>query len=120
MAVQFQPGNNIAIKVPSHQYEEVVKFYQDTLGLPIACVDNIDPFESTAFEFGSMHLWVDKKPGISQAEIWLEMRTDDAEKAAQYLTRPKCVRCDEIEPLPETLKAFWVANTAGIVHLISE
>jgi len=28
------------------------------------------------------------------------------------------VRCDAIEPLPEGFQGFWIANSAGIVHLL--
>ena len=32
---QFSGGANIAIKCPSHTYEQTVAFYRDTLGLPL-------------------------------------------------------------------------------------
>jgi hypothetical protein len=30
------------------------------------------------------------------------------------------VRRDEIEPLPEGFKGFWISNPANIIHLISQ
>ena len=32
---QFSGGANIAIKCPSHTYEQMLAFYRDTLGLPL-------------------------------------------------------------------------------------
>ena len=32
---QFSGGANIAIKCPSHTYDQTVSFYRDTLGLPL-------------------------------------------------------------------------------------
>ena len=32
---QFSGGANIAIKCPSHTYEQTIRFYRDTLGLPL-------------------------------------------------------------------------------------
>ena len=32
---QFSGGANIAIKCPSHTYEQTIAFYRDTLGLPL-------------------------------------------------------------------------------------
>jgi len=29
------------------------------------------------------------------------------------------VRCNEIEPLPEGFRGFWIADPAGIVHLVA-
>ncbi len=34
MPVEIKGGINIAMKVPSHQYEAVVAFYRDVVGLP--------------------------------------------------------------------------------------
>ena len=46
--------------------------------------------------------------------------TDDIEAAAQYFDQNDCIRRDEIEPLPEGLKAFWLASPANIIHLVNE
>ena len=32
---QFSGGANIAIKCPSHTYDQTITFYRDTLGLPL-------------------------------------------------------------------------------------
>ena len=56
---------------------------------------------------------------FSQAEIWLELITDDVEAAADYLDSTDTVRKDEIEPLPEGFDGFWICNPADVIHLVS-
>ena len=72
------------------------------------------------FEFGGKRLWLDKVDHMSQAEIWLEIESDDVEAAAEYLRGHGVTRRDDIEPLPEGFKGFWVTNPANIIHLISQ
>lgn len=113
-AAKFSPGRNIAMKVPPHQFDATVRFYRDVLGF-----DQIkEHAPSVVFKFGDMQLWIDRVPSLSQAELWLEVVTDDLIAAAAHLQAAKVVRCDDIEPLPEGLRAFWIANPAGIVHLV--
>jgi len=59
-------------------------------------------------------------PSISQAEIWLEIRTSSIEQAARYLKDCKIVRRDEIERLQGDLKGFWITSPSDIIHLINE
>jgi len=117
----FKPGNNIAIKVPAHEYEKTVVFYRDILALtPIDDVRSPDKFESMAFEFGGKNLWIDCMSHISQAEIWLEIETHNIEEAENYLKQQGCTRRDEIEPLPQDFKGFWVSSPSNIIHLINQ
>ena len=116
----FTPGNNIAMKVPPHEYEKTVSFYRDILNFQQIDLPSPDDFESVAFRFGNKKLWVDNIQGISQTEIWLEVITDDIETAEKYFEENKCVRRNEIEPLPKGFKGFWISNPANIIHLISE
>jgi predicted enzyme related to lactoylglutathione lyase len=116
----FTPGKNLAMKVPVHEYEKTVSFYRDILGLEQVDSPSPNSYESVAFKFGDKKLWIDKIEGISQAEIWLEVITDDLETVAKYIEENKCVRRDEIEPLPKGLKGFWISNPANIIHLITE
>lgn len=116
----FAGGRNIAMKVPPHQWEQTVSFYRETLGLRE--LDN--PFDggpqSVGFEFGANRLWIDRVPGVSQAELWLQVTTADTAVAADHLAAADGVaRCDEIEPLGTT-NAFWITSPAAIVHLVSE
>jgi hypothetical protein len=111
----FAAGRNIAMKVPPHQYEATIRFYRDVIGL--------EPIEAQppalGFKFGSNQLWIDRVTTVSQAEIWLEVVTDDVDQAAKLLESEGVVRCDEIEPLGD-MKAFWISSPAAIVHLVCE
>lgn len=112
--VAFEAGRNIAMKVPPHVYEATVRFYRDVLSL-----NEIRTYApSVVFEFGSSNLWIDRVPGISQAEIWLEVITNDLETASDVLAEAGAVRCDEIEPLPPGFQGFWISSPASIVHLV--
>ena len=116
MKAQFKPGNNIAMKIPAHEYSNTLRFYRDVIGLtPIpSCGEGDTP----RFEFGDKVLWLDCMPGLSQAEMWLEIVTDDIDQAAAYLDQQGCHRRDEIEPLPDGFKAFWIASPSNIIHLV--
>lgn len=111
---RYSAGRNIAMKVPPHQYEATVRFYRDVLGLK----EITRHAPSVGFEFGSNNLWIDRVPGMSQAETWLEVLTDDIVAAGEELERAGIVRCDEIEPLGEGFQAFWISSPASIVHLV--
>lgn len=111
---EFTAGRNIAMKVPPHQYEATVRFYRDTLGLR----ELVEHAPAAVFEFGSSRLWIDRVPALSQAEIWLEVVATDLPAASAHLATAGVVRCDDIEPLPEGLRAFWVSSPAAIIHLV--
>ena len=111
---KFAGGRNIAMKVPPHLYEATIRFYGEVLGLKE--ITNHSP--AVGFEFGSNNLWIDCVPGISQAEIWLEVVTNDPDSASALLANAGLARCDEIEPLPEGFPGFWVSSPASIVHLV--
>jgi catechol 2,3-dioxygenase-like lactoylglutathione lyase family enzyme len=115
----FTPGRNIAMKVPSHEHERTVAFYRDVLGFRQLAGAAEGSGETVAFEFGDKVLWIDDVPGISQAELWLEVITDDVERAAEYLRGQDCVRRDGIEPLPDGFRGFWIASPANIIHLLT-
>jgi hypothetical protein len=63
-------------------------------------------------------LWIDRVEGISQAEVWLQVTTEDTQAAAKHLAAEKIVRRDEIEPLPEGFDGFWISSPASIIHLV--
>ncbi len=54
MKPNFNPGKNIAIKVPAHEYEKMVSFYGDILGLKRKEANSPDSFESVTFQFGHL------------------------------------------------------------------
>ena len=120
MKPDFRPGKNIAIKVPAHEFERMVEFYRIIIGLKQKDANSPDEFDSIAFEFGDKNLWVDKISGISQAEVWLEIETDNAAVAKSYLEEQGCVIRNEIEPLPSGFNGFWLSSPSNIVHLVNE
>ena len=115
MTATFEGGRNIAMKVPPHQYEATVRFYRDLLRL-----EQIgDPQENaTSFRFGANRLWIDNVPTMSQAELWLELVTDDTAAAAQALSEAGVVRCDAIETLDDGFDGYWITSPASIIHLV--
>jgi len=120
MKPKFSPGKNIAMKVPSLEYDRTIAFYRDVLGFDLLDEPSSPETESVVFKFGDKNLWIDRIPGISQAELWLEVVTDDIVAASTYLEATDCVRRDEIEPLPDNFRGFWIANPANIIHLVSQ
>lgn len=114
MEPKFEGGRNIALKVPPHQYDETVRFYRDILGLEQ--IEELLP--SVGFRFGANQLWIDRVPGMSQAELWLEVITDDTRVAAEHLAANGVTRCDEIEELGPNFDGFWISNPASIIHLV--
>ena len=115
MTATFEGGRNIAMKVPPHQYEATVRFYRDVLRL-----EQIDDPKDAAvsFRFGANRLWIDKVPAMSQAELWLELTTDDTTAAADMLSDAGVVRCDDIEKLGEGFDGYWITSPASIIHLV--
>jgi deferrochelatase/peroxidase EfeB len=106
----IEPGKNIAIKVPLHKWDETVAFYRDRVGLAIAKeLEN-----SIAFAFGSMTLWIDKVAKQSQVDVWLELFSDDPDKAIETLRSP--LR-DELEPLDD-VNGHWTSDPAGVILLV--
>ena len=120
MKPKFLPGKNIAMKVPSHEYERTIDFYENILGFRRKQATSPDQFESVVFEFGEKNLWIDNVNTISQAELWLEIETSNVEEAKAYLADNGCVICDEIEPLPESFRGFWISSPSNIIHLVVE
>ena len=112
---EFQPGNNIAMKVPAFEFDKTVSFYKDILGYAIVKEDEL----SVAFDYDGKTLWIDKVEAVSQAEIWLEIITDNVEAAAEYFEAKGIHRCDYIEKLPDGFNGFWIAAPGNVVHLVS-
>ncbi|MBN8953443.1 MULTISPECIES: glyoxalase/bleomycin resistance/dioxygenase family protein [unclassified Rhizobium] len=116
MTTTIYGGIDIAMKVPPHQYQAMLAFYRDVVGLtPIT-----DKAPAVGFELGPNKLWLDEAPGLSQAEIWLELFTERFDQAAERLEKAGVVRCDAIEPLPEGFKGGWITSPANIIHMVRE
>jgi hypothetical protein len=106
-------GRNIAMKVPSHQFQSTVDAYR-ALGLPVLFEDD----SMVTFEYGPIKLHVDRSDSFSQAELWLEFLSDDLGNAEIALQKAGFDRRDEIENLAGH-RGFWVSSPASIIHLVS-
>lgn len=113
--LRFSAGRNIAIKVPSHKYSRTVEFYKDVFGFPI--IDRGPG--SVIYQFGDKRLWIDSEEQISQAEMWLEIATNNVESAEKHLKKNGVVHRNRIEKLPEGFEGFWITNPTEIIHLVS-
>lgn len=116
MNTEIKGGIDIAMKVPPHQYQQTLDFYRQTLRLP----EITDKAPATGFILGPNRLWIDEAPGISQAEVWLELFTPDSHAAEKHIEQHGVVRCDAVEPLPEGFKGGWIMNPCNIVHMLRE
>ena len=103
------------MKVPSAMWAKTVAFYRDGLGLR----ESNSSTTSVVFEFGSNRLWIDCVESMDQAEIWLEVVTDQFANDEQRLMSAGAIRCDDVEPLPEGFEGFWIRNPAGLVQLVT-
>jgi len=115
MTTEIKGGINIAMKVPTHLYEETVAFYRDVLKL-----ERVPERQEVGFMFGPNQLWIDEAPGYSQSEVWLELFTPDFAPAAAHLGAAGLTRNDAIEPLGDGFRGGWFLNPAGIVHMVRE
>ncbi len=113
--LRFRPGRNIAMKVPERHYAATLAFYRDTLGLAVL----EDRTDGALIDFGAIRLHIDRVPGQSQTDLWLEVLTEDTASAADRLTAAGILRCDEVEALPDGFDGFWIAAPAGTIHLVA-
>src|SRR5438477_12295613 len=102
---QFSGGANIAIKCPSHTYEQTAAFYRDTLALPLLEEET----DGCIFQFGPNRLWADLVPNLSQPEVWLELETTDTEAAASFLKINRIPRRDEARLLREAFAGLAIS-----------
>ena len=112
----FEGGINIAMKLPPNVFDQTVSFYKDVLRLPVIEEESA----SVVLAFGANRLWLDRAGQFNQAEIWLEIFTDDIPAASDHLNRRGVLRRDGIEPLPEEFDGFWICNPADIIHIVSQ
>lgn len=104
------------MKVPSHQMEATIAFYRDVVKLK----PYTEKAPAIGFELGPNRLWIDEAPTLSQAEVWLELFTEDFPQAAAHLAKSGVPRVDAIEPLEAGFRGGWVMNPANIVHMVRE
>lgn len=110
----FEGGSNIALKLPPHEFDDAVRFYRGVL-----CLKQLNSYlPSVVFKYGANLLWLDRVDTMTQAELWLELRTPDTAAAAEQLDRHGIVRRDSVETLPEGFDGFWISGPGNIIHLV--
>lgn len=120
MSVQFQGGINIAIKIPKSKYDATVAFYKDVLKLEVTEKDIENPTVSRTHEvkFGPNTVWLDCVDNYTHSEAWLEIKTNDIEKATEYLASRGVNTVDELEEIPEDM--HWIQDPAGTVFILAK
>lgn len=115
----FTAGLNIAMKIPSADFDATVTFYRDVLGFDVTEEDPGTPSisRSCAVRFGPNTLWLDRADDAARSDLWLQLRTDDVEAATARLAEAGIGTCDEMEQLSDP-NAHWIKNPAGVVHLL--
>lgn len=112
--VRFRAGRNVALKLPADRFDQTVRFYRDVLGLPV----HSTPDGGCWVEFGAVRLWLDPSHRRGVPEVWLELVTDDLQTAAAHLEAAGVPRRDGVEELPPGFPGFWIADPAGVIHLV--
>ena len=59
MKPTFQPGRNIAMKVPAHEYQRTLAFYRETLALEELTPAGAEGEHTPRFDFGGKVLKLD-------------------------------------------------------------
>jgi catechol 2,3-dioxygenase-like lactoylglutathione lyase family enzyme len=123
--IRFEAGTNVAMKIPRADYDATVAFYRDTLGMDVEEVDDTgSPVVAASHRvtFGAVTLWLDRVDGVARSDVWLELRTDDLDRATHHLAAAEIHPCDEVEPLDGDAgrTSHWIRNPAGVVHLVAE
>lgn len=118
MSPRFEAGPDIAMKLPKAQYDQTITFYRDILGMEVTEEESTEVAATALVRFGPMKLWLDRVDSYAQAELWLELFTDDVAGAVDHLREHGVPTQDELEPLPSTMDAHWISNPASIPHLV--
>lgn len=118
--LQFTGGINIAIKIPKSKYEKTVSFYKDILKLEVTekPIDNPTVSRTHEVKFGNNTVWLDCVDNYTHSETWLELKTPDVEKAAEYLKNNGIETCDELEKIPAG--NHWIMDPAGTVFIVGK
>ncbi|WP_028110572.1 glyoxalase/bleomycin resistance/dioxygenase family protein [Ferrimonas futtsuensis] len=119
MKPRFEGGSTLLVRIPPHEFTQTLSFYRDILQLEEDVSFSKPSLGAYAFCFGAMRLVLCEVDCISRTEIWLHLATADESDAAFYLAQHGVVRRDEIAPLPDGDKGFWISAPGGLIHLVS-
>lgn len=120
METKFEGGINIAIKIPKSKYDQTVVFYRDILKLEVEekSIDNPTVSKTHQVKFGNNVVWLDCVDNYTHSEVWLELNTENVEKATQFLSSKNVETCDELEQIPKNM--HWIADPAGTVFIVKK
>lgn len=120
MDIKFEPGMNIAIKIPKSKYEKTVAFYKNILKMDVEekAIDNPTVSRTHQVKFGNNVLWLDCVDNYTHAETLLQLTVPNVAEATAYLQANAVSTCDEIEALPVDM--HWIQDPAGTVFNIQK
>ena len=118
MEPTFEGGVNIAIKLPKAKYDQTVAFYRDILKLNVEekPINNPTVSRTHKVTFGNNTIWLDCVDNYTHSETWLELTTENVERATDYLQSKGVATCDELEQLPDGM--HWITDPAGTVFIL--
>ncbi|TDS11921.1 VOC family protein [Sphingobacterium paludis] len=120
MEINFRGGLNMAMKISPANYEQTVTFYRDILLFDVEEIPITHPtvLRSHRLHFGPNTLWLDCVEDVAHPQIWLELHTEDVERAAAYLETNDVKTCDEIEEISPSM--HWIKDPSGNVLLVKK
>lgn len=122
MNLTFRGGHNIAMKLPKAQFDRTVAFYRDVLGMEVTDHGGETiaggVAQSASVQFGPVTLWFDRVDNYAHPDLWLELFTDDVDRATAHLAAHGVGVQDELEPLPSGMDAHWISNPVGVPHIV--
>jgi len=120
MAIKFEGGINIAVKIPKNKYEQTVAFYRNILQLEVEekPIDNPTVSRTHQVKFGHNTMWLDCVDNYTHSETWMELNVENVAEATNYLRSKGVDTCDEIEQLPADM--HWVMDPAGTVFIVKK
>ena len=118
MEPTFEGGVNIAIKLPKAKYDQTVAFYRDILKLEVEekPIDSPTVSRTHKVAFGNNTIWLDCVDNYTHSETWLELTTENVERAKGYLQSQGVSTCDELEQLPHGM--HWITDPSGTVFIL--
>ncbi len=72
MKPKFTPGKNIAMKVPTNEFDGTVAFYRDILGFEEVNLNSPDNLESVTFKFGDKISGLIRSPVLARQKYGLK------------------------------------------------
>ena len=119
MKENFEGIINIVLRIPEAQFDDMLTFYRDVLGMEMTEVeDDTDVLTSYLCQFGTNKLWLEKTDETElKRDIWLELLTDDMERSIYYL-EGKGVKVEH--EIDEDIDVPMVYDPVGLPFVLNE